>query len=71
MDGDRDVDGELLADLLSDKWLLIKWPAAKALIRDSSPAKTVAATTEAKRSACLPGCSEHGPLTPRMLRQEL
>lgn len=41
----------------SDKWLLIRWPAARADINDSSPASTAAHTTFANWSAWAPGRS--------------
>lgn len=50
--------------LLCIMWLLTKWPAARAAIRESSPARTVAHTTLASCRAFSPGQSWLAPCTP-------
>jgi len=45
-------------------WLLTRWPAASADIRESSPASTVAQTTLASCRALSPGHSWQAPCTP-------
>lgn len=46
-------------------WLLTKWPAARALQRDNSPARTAAATIRASLRALSPGLVGCEPRTPR------
>jgi hypothetical protein len=58
-----------LLDLLYFMWLLTRWPAACAEIRDSSPARTAPATTVAKSLALDPGDSLLAPLTPSRSKQ--
>ena len=51
-------------------WLLTRWPAASAAIRDSSPAITVPHTIRASCRAFSPGLSLHAPWTPSICSQE-
>lgn len=53
-----------VADLLCRRWLFTRWPAARADMRDSSPARTVPHTTRASWTAFPPGLSPWGPCTP-------
>lgn len=58
-----------LLDLLYFMWLWTRWPAAWAEMRDSSPARTAPATTEARSLAFDPGDSLFAPLTPSRSKQ--
>lgn len=58
-----------LLDLLYFKWLLTSCPAARAAIRESSPARTEPAIMVAKSLAFEPGASLLAPLTPRRFKQ--
>lgn len=64
----RALDISLL-DLLYFMWLLTRWPAACAEMRDSSPARTAPATTVAKSLELDPGDSLLAPLTPSRSKQ--
>lgn len=55
--------------LLWIMWLLTRWPAASAAIRDSSPAITVPHTIRASCRAFSPGLSLHAPWTPSICSQ--
>lgn len=54
--------------LLCVMWLLTSCPAASALIRDSSPARTVAQTIRASWRAFSPGHVWHAPCTPNICK---
>ena len=58
-----------LLDLLYFKWLLTSCPAARADMRESSPARTEPATMVANSLAFEPGASLLAPLTPSRFRQ--
>lgn len=58
-----------LIDLLYFIWLLTSWPAAKADMRESSPAKTAPATILAKSRAFAPGDCAFAPFTPIKFKQ--
>jgi hypothetical protein len=51
--------------LLCAIWALTRWPAHRALFRESSPAKTPAAMMRARRRALSPGAVGWAPRTPR------
>lgn len=57
-----------LLDLLYFMWLLTSCPAARADMRDSSPARTAPATTRAKFVEFAPGVSMLEPFTPSRFR---
>lgn len=57
--------------LLYLRWLLTRWPAARAPIRDSSPANTVPHTTRASCLALCPGFSGFGPWIPSIWKANL
>eukprot|EP01018_Ginkgo_biloba_P032249 Gb_26606 [translate_table: standard] len=50
-------------------WLLTSWPAAKADMRESSPARTAPATILAKHWAFAPADSAFAPFTPSRFKQ--
>ena len=58
-----------LIDLLYFMWLLTSCPAARADMRESSPASTEPATMVARSLAFEPGASLLAPLTPSRFRQ--
>lgn len=61
---------QFLSHLLWIMWLLTKCPAAKAAIRESSPAITVPHTILASWRALSPGLSVLAPWTPSTCKQE-
>jgi hypothetical protein len=66
MEGAGVVDRELAALRLCCMWALTRWPAARALQRESSPARTAAPMIRAKRRALSPGFVGWEPRTPSM-----
>lgn len=58
-----------LVDLLYFMWLFTSWPAARADMRESSPARTEPAIMVARRLAFAPGVSKLAPLTPSRSKQ--